>query len=39
LTPEQWQQFQELRSQMQERRGGDRRRGRRDAQPKDDQKE
>jgi Spy/CpxP family protein refolding chaperone len=39
LTPEQWQQFQEIRSQMQERRGGDRRRGRRDGQPKDGQKE
>jgi Spy/CpxP family protein refolding chaperone len=38
LTAEQWQQFQQMKSQMQERRG-DRRRGRRDSQPKDRQRE
>jgi Spy/CpxP family protein refolding chaperone len=39
LTAEQWQQFQQMKSQMQERRGGERRRGRRDSQSKDNQKE
>lgn len=38
LSAEQWQQFQQLKSHMQERRG-ERRRGRRESQPKSDAKE